>query len=269
MERFQKKDRLTVFVCGFRLTFRMLLKSFYGVLKSCDEYIEFAFITGVSRFSKVSIFSDLNNLNDISMDEKYAGICGITEAEIHKTFAPYITILAEKNKQTEQECYNKLKLMYDGYHFTKDISFGVYNPFSLLLCFDKLDFGSYWYSTGTPTFLIEDLKNTERYTCENIVTGLDVSINLISQYDRTVKNPVVLLYQTGYLTIKKWDSELESVTLTLPNKEVRKSFMENLVVQYTNDDTQFVRELIMMIKAGDIDGFINAYLAEEFNKSKQ
>lgn len=139
------------------------LMAFYGALKSCDPYIRFALLTGVTKFSKVSVFSDLNNLMDISMSNRFANICGITEQELHTEFKEDILTLAQKNNVTEKEVKQLLKEQYDGYHFVED-SEDIYNPFSLLNTFAKMKFGSYWFETGTPTFLVE-LLNAVNITC--------------------------------------------------------------------------------------------------------
>ena len=138
---------------------KAVFKGFFSTLKSYDRYIKFVFITGVTKFSKVSIFSDLNQLNDISLDKEYSGICGVTEEELKATFAPEMDALAEGEELNSDECLAKLKRMYDGYHFSSE-SEGVYNPFSLLNAFSKKSFGMYWFSTGTPTFLIEKIKQS-------------------------------------------------------------------------------------------------------------
>ncbi|MDR0609208.1 MAG: AAA family ATPase, partial [Planctomycetaceae bacterium] len=139
---------------------RDILKGFYGVLKSADANLRFVFLTGVTKFSKVSIFSDLNHLVDISLDEDYAGICGISESELTAYFQPEIEFLATKQKLTYDATLAELKKHYNGYHFAK-VSEGVYNPFSLLNTFVKKDFGDYWFETGTPTFLVKMLKDLD------------------------------------------------------------------------------------------------------------
>ena len=139
--------------------YRSTLKAFYGVEKSMGAYIQMAFFTGVTKFSKVSVFSDLNNLMDISMDRRYAEICGITEQEIHDYLDEEVGILADESKLTKDACYDKLKQTYDGYHFDAD-TVGIYNPFSLLRTFDSLTFKDYWFETGTPSFLVEQLRMT-------------------------------------------------------------------------------------------------------------
>ncbi len=140
--------------------YRNTLKAFYGALKSNDNYLRFALLTGVTKFSKVSVFSDLNNLMDISIDDRFASICGITEHELHTDFKEDILTLAQKNRMTEDEAKQQLKEQYDGYHFVED-SEDIYNPFSLLNTFAKMKFGSYWFETGTPTFLVELLQRSK------------------------------------------------------------------------------------------------------------
>ncbi|MBR1536295.1 MAG: AAA family ATPase, partial [Treponema sp.] len=139
--------------------FRAILKSFYGILKSYDRYLRFVFLTGVTRFDKVSIFSDLNNLIDISMTEKYSAICGYTQKELETVFEPEIAQLAEKKKISHEECVVQLKKMYDGYHFTEDM-LDIYNPFSTMSAFVNNNLGSYWFATGTPTFLVKMMQKT-------------------------------------------------------------------------------------------------------------
>ena len=146
--------------------YRNTLKAFYGVLKSCDRYLRFALLTGVTKFSKVSVFSDLNNLMDITLDNRYAAICGITEAELYENFTEDIVQLGEQNNMNPEEARAMLKTMYDGYHFAAN-SADIYNPFSLLNTFAKMSFGSYWFETGTPTFLVELLKNS-RYELQRL-----------------------------------------------------------------------------------------------------
>ena len=138
---------------------KKLFKGFFGNLKSCDEHLKFVFITGVTKFSKVSIFSDLNQLNDISLDKRFSSICGITETELEDVFQPEIKEMAEEQNLSYEECLSQLKKMYDGYHFYQNTE-GVYNPFSLINALAAKDFKSYWFETGTPTFLIQKLKDT-------------------------------------------------------------------------------------------------------------
>ena len=197
--------------------YRSTLKAFYGVVKSCDPYIRFALLTGVSKFSKVSVFSDLNNLLDISMDRRYATLCGITEEEIHRTLEPELHQLADATGLTYEETCQKLRERYDGYHFCR-VSPGIYNPFSLLCTFDKMEFGSYWFETGTPTFLVELLKR-DRYNLYQMAheqTTADVLNSVVPE----ALSSIPVLYQAGYLTLKGYDSRFELYQLGFPNKEV-------------------------------------------------
>ena len=211
-------------------TFRLILKSFYGVIKGEDAHIQFALITGVTRFDKVSIFSDLNNLRDISLSEEYTAICGITQEEIETFFKPEIKMLAEKNIVSEEECLAQLKKNYDGYHFSQDTSVDVYNPFSLLNAFADLRFGSYWFSTGTPTFLTK-LMRSINFDYTSLESEIEVGRRTIENYRLDSKNALPMLYQTGYITIKRYDKEFDSFILGLPNKEVKYGLYENLVPQ--------------------------------------
>jgi hypothetical protein len=194
--------------------FRGTLKGFYGALKSMDGCIQFALLTGVTKFGKVSVFSDLNNLKDISMDHRYATICGITEKELKSTMSPYVKRMAEANNMTTDECFEKLKQQYDGYHFCED-SVGMYNPFSLLNAFDENRFKSYWFETGTPTYLVELLQHNE-YNL-NDMEHAKVDADTLNSIDSTSQDPIPVIYQSGYLTIKDYDPEFGEYTLGFPN----------------------------------------------------
>ncbi len=207
---------------------KKLFKGFFGNLKSCDEHLKFTFITGVTKFSKVSIFSDLNQLRDISLDENFASICGISESELESTFKPEITAMAEKQNLSYDECLSQLKKMYDGYHFYQNTE-GVYNPFSLINALASKDFKSYWFETGTPTFLIQKLKDTN-YNPKIFTTDqVPIDADTITDYRSESNDPLPLFYQTGYLTIKGYDREIREYYLGYPNNEVRYSFIKNLV----------------------------------------
>lgn len=213
-----------------------VFKGFFSTLKSFDEYIQFVFITGVSKFHKVSIFSDLNQLRDISMTEDYAGLCGITEDEIDRHFTDEIAAMADRRKMTVMECRNELKRQYDGYHFNQDGA-AVYNPYSLFGAFLDKDFGSYWFETGTPTFLIKRLKearfDVRRFTDKTIYA----SESVLKDYTGDTTDPVPLLYQTGYLTIADYDRERKRYTLGFPNEEVEYGFLESLMPAYVPNAT--------------------------------
>lgn len=211
--------------------YRNTLKGFYGTLKSCDQYIKFAILTGVTRFSKISIFSDLNNLMDISTDERFANICGITEKELYENFKEEISQLADKYKTTDEDIRKKLKEWYDGYHFVEN-SDDLYNPFSLLNTFAKAKFGSYWFVSGTPTFLIELLKSS-RYEL-NSLNETYASAESLGNLDSMYINPIPILYQSGYLTIKEYISEFYIYLLGFPNKEVEEGFTKFLLPYYAS-----------------------------------
>ena len=209
--------------------YRDTLKAFYGALKSRDGYIKFAMLTGVTKFGKVSVFSDLNNLQDISMWDRYADVCGVSEEELLRDFSGDIRMLGEANGMSEEETLAKLRENYNGYHFCEDC-IGVYNPFSLLNTFAQKRFRSYWFETGTPTYLVELLK-MHRYNLEDLaheVTTADV----LNSVDSASTNPVPVVYQSGYLTIKEYDPRFETYTLGFPNREVEEALHQINDKQY-------------------------------------
>ncbi len=245
--------------------FRKTLKSFYSVLKSQDQYFRFAFLTGVSKFSKVSIFSDLNNLDDISMYDCYATVCGITENEIRQYFDTEVDGVAKINKMTKEECYARLRKEYDGYHFCEDVE-GVYNPFSLLKTLSKGKFSDYWFETGTPTFLVSLLKrsNFELRQLEEQTIDADT----LNSVDAADNNPVAVIYQSGYLTIKGFDAEFGLYKLGFPNGEVERGFTKFLIPNYLpttkNKGPQVLSEFVNEIRNGNPDRFmqrLDAFLA--------
>lgn len=205
--------------------FRRELQGFYSVIKGKDNAIRFAFLTGVTKLGKMSIFSGLNNLNDISMDTRYADICGISEQELKSYFGESVKALAEMNRLSEEECYKKLASMYDGYHFCED-SIGVYNPFSLLNTFNSGKFRMYWFETGTPTFLVRYLKQGN-YNLDNISKN-DVAVETLTGANYVSPAPITLMYQAGYLTIKDYDQRFNTYNLDYPNEEVKSGFLNSL-----------------------------------------
>ncbi len=212
-----------------------VFKGFFSTLKSYDGYLKFVFLTGVTKFSKVSIFNDLNHLNDISLDVDYGTICGITEGELKSCFEPEINRLAKASGTSAEECLFRLKKMYDGYHFSHS-SEGVYNPFSLLSAFSKRELGMYWFATGTPTFLIKKLKESG-FDVKQITEGyLYATENILTDYRYDSSNPVPLFYQTGYLTIKGYDKKYRSYQLDYPNDEVKYGFLESLAPSFLADE---------------------------------
>jgi hypothetical protein len=237
--------------------FRATLKAFYSVLKTQDEYIHFAFLTGVTKFGKVSVFSDLNNLVDISMDARYQAICGITEKEMHDYFENGIRYVAEINGLTIEETLAKMKRRYDGYHFHQK-SDGVYNPFSLLNTFAKGEFGSYWFETGTPTFLVQLLQRDKFYLPD--LTEQQVSADFLNSIDSIDESPVPIIYQSGYLTIKGYDSEFQVYTLGFPNEEVEEGFTNFLMPYYMNTGSEsgpmFIRNFVMALRQGKPEAFM-------------
>ena len=236
--------------------FRSTLKPFYGVLKSMDGYIRFALLTGVTKFGKVSVFSDLNNLMDISMDERYTDICGVSEEEFLRDFDEDIRALAEANGQTYEQACAQLKENYDGYHFCPD-SPGIYNPFSLLNTFAKGRYGSYWFETGTPTYLVELLKKSD-YDLEQMSREETDTETLDSIF--TGDNPIPVIYQSGYLTIKKYNRRFDLYTLGFPNREVEEGFLRFLMPYYAKSNrgkSGFeIKRFVDDVEKGDIDGFM-------------
>ena len=212
--------------------YRGTLKGFYGALKSMDGCIKFAMLTGVTKFGKVSVFSDLNNLRDISLDYDFHSICGITEQELLSYFPTQIDALAERSKLTREECIEKLRRMYDGYHFDED-SPGMYNPFSVLNTFQTRKFGSYWFETGTPTYLVELLRR-HYYDLEEMATS-EVTADVLNSIDAESTNPIPVIYQSGYLTIKGYDKEFQMYRLGFPNQEVEEGFIKYLAPFYLDN----------------------------------
>lgn len=237
--------------------YKGILKAFYGVLKSADAHLRFVFLTGVTKFGQVSVFSDLNQLKDISMDARYATICGITDKELRRDFQPELEKLAESEGMSYEGVCEKMKRMYDGYHFRHNME-GLYNPFSVLNALDSVEFGSYWFSTGTPTFLVELLKNTD-YDLRNL-EGLELPANLFADYKADADNPIPVIYQSGYLTIKGYNKEFQSYTLGFPNEEVKYGFLNYLVPYYTgvssNENLFNIRLFVDELRSGDVDAFL-------------
>ena len=237
--------------------YRTTLKSFYGVCKTMDSYIRLAFFTGVTKFSKVSVFSDLNNLKDISLDDRYAEICGITEKEIRDNLDEQIGEMAVTNEMSKDECYEKLKKQYDGYHFSKK-GVGVYNPFSLLNALDSRDFSDCWFASGTPTFLVETMKRNH-YDLEKL-SHEEATADLLGSLDSIDTNPIPLLYQSGYLTIKGFDPRFVTYRLGFPNEEVERGFSRFLFRYYTpasQERDSFIKNFVLAIEAGQIKKFMS------------
>ena len=235
--------------------YRNTLKPFYGVLKTMDGCIKFAFLTGVTKFGKVSVFSDLNNLNDLSMWNKYIDICGISDKELHDNLEEEMHEFAEAQGMTYEQFRDKLREYYDGYHFTQN-SIGIYNPFSLLNAFDRKEFGSYWFETGTPTYLIELLKRYH-YDLEHMAHAETYADVLNSIYGD--EEPLPVIFQSGYLTIKGYDERFGLYRLGFPNREVEEGFVKFLVPYYTRFnkiEAPFeVLKFVQEIERGEPDAF--------------
>ncbi|MGP1445467.1 ATP-binding protein, partial [Treponema sp.] len=236
--------------------YRNTLKAFYSVIKTCDEYIRFAFLTGVTKFSKISIFSDLNNLRDISMEEDYAGICGITQEELETTFQPEIQSLATRQNMDYPQALAALKQWYDGYLF-HPAGKGMYNPFSVLSALVKKEIKSYWFGTGTPTFLVNFLKEAHYY-----IPDLDGKVELdeegLQTYRAVAQDALPILFQAGYLTIKTYIQEAGMYRLGFPNNEVRYGFLKNLLPAYSGlpfvETGKSVWKFVEDIRAGNVEG---------------
>ena len=237
--------------------YRGTLKAFYGALKSMDGCIKFAMLTGVTKFGKVSVFSDLNNLLDISLSREYYDVCGITEEELLTNFKEEIDTLAEQNGMTREECITHLRKMYDGYHF-EETAPGVYNPFSLLNTFKSNKFGSYWFETGTPTYLVTLLRESD-YNL-NQMAHVDVTADVLNSIDPGSANPIPVIYQSGYLTIKGYDTRFKEYHLGFPNEEVEEGFVKFLAPFYTSRERSRsafdIRNFIKDVETGNPEQFL-------------
>lgn len=241
---------------GLQERYRDVLRGFYAALKSMDTYISFALLTGITKFSKVSIFSDLNNLNDISRDKAYASICGLTDEEVDRDLAPYIRAYAEDAGKRYEEVREDLRTMYDGYHFI-DKSPGLYNPFSVLNALAKKEMGRYWFDSGTPTMLV-DLFLRNQYPLPDLEKSIDTAA--LDSKDGRGDSIVPLLYQSGYLSIVRSDAEKQLTWLTFPNKEVDEGFFRFLLPYYSsvqkNRAKAEIAEFIDDVREGNAERFM-------------
>jgi hypothetical protein len=236
---------------------RKALHAIYKVLKGADEHIKFIFLTGVSKFAGLSVFSALNSLKDITLSGKYATVCGITQEELESNFAEYLDVATEKLSIAREELLDKMRKWYNGYSWDGKTS--VYNPFSVLQFFDEMDFGSYWFATGTPTFLITLLK--KRNNIESFLQPVQASEAVFSSYDPERLETIPLLFQTGYLTIKEITREFDYSRIYFlepPNSEVRNAFIEHLVQAYSdlgmNEMSGLHDKMQRQLKTGDSEG---------------
>ena len=243
---------------GLQTEYRSTLKAFYGALKSSDRYIKFAFLTGVTKFGKVSVFSDLNNLIDLSLDHRYTSICGISEKELHEYFDTDVNALAVANDMTKDECYERLREDFDGYHFCRHSTEGMYNPFSVLNTLSSQVFNDYWFETGTPTFLIYQLKKTN-YPLE-AMTQEELTVDTLNSIEIMDENPLPLLYQSGYLTIKGYDQEFKTYRLGFPNREVEEGFVKYLVPFYSpnkaDQPLMYIGNFVKEVRTGNAEAFM-------------
>ena len=243
---------------------RNVMRNFFSPLKMCEPMLRFVFLTGITKFSQVSIFSELNNIKNISLDDEYAGVCGITKEELLTQMSEDIDVLAEALEMTREETIAKLKENYDGYHFSP-ASPDVFNPYSLLNCFDDKNFGAYWFSSGTPTYLINMLRKFKVLPAK-----IGRSLARSSAFDaptESLKTITPLLYQSGYITIKGYDKMSQLFTLDLPNKEIKVGLFESLLPyylegMYAEEGDVAIAQMSVLIRQGDMDGALR--LLQEF-----
>jgi len=236
---------------------RATLRSFYSVIKGNDKDITFGLLTGVTKFGKLSVFSDLNSPDDISISRQWSALCGITEEELRTQLSVGIDEMAEANGMTRDETLARLKKKYDGYHFHRNVE-GVYNPFNLLCALRKKEFEDYWFETGTPTFLVKLLQQSD-YNL-NDLTQEEQSADMLNSIEYAELNPIPMLYQSGYLTIRGYDEEFGNYKLGFPNEEVERGFIRFLLPAYAprrdNKSAFFVENFVRDVRKGDIDTFL-------------
>ena len=240
---------------------RNVMRNFFSPLKMCEHMLRFVFLTGITKFSQVSIFSELNNIKNVSLDDEYAGVCGITKEELLTQMSEDIDMLAEAQGMTREETIAKLKENYDGYHFSP-ASPDVFNPYSLLNCFDDKNFGAYWFSSGTPTYLINMLRKFKVLPAK-----IGRSLARSSAFDaptENLKTITPLLYQSGYITIKGYDKMSQLFTLDLPNKEIKVGLFESLLPyylegMYAEEGDVAIAQMSVLIRQGDMDGALRLF----------
>ncbi|MBR6599840.1 MAG: ATP-binding protein [Oscillospiraceae bacterium] len=241
---------------------RNILKGFYGTFKSADANLRFVLLTGVTKFSQVSVFSGFNQPNDISMNSKFDAICGITEKELHDYFAEPILEMAKKTKRTAEEMKEVLKKKYDGYHFSEEM-LDIYNPFSIINAFNNMKADNYWYRSGTPTYLAKLLEghsvNIQKLTSNAYETQYFID------YRADSEDPLAMLYQSGYLTIKDYDEQYDEYWLDYPNDEVRKGFVTLMANSYFGKKVEYpdswIKNLDRMLRRSDLEGIRDAFTA--------
>lgn len=234
-----------------------VLKAFYGVLKSVDAHLKFALLTGVTKFGQVSVFSDLNQLTDLSLHPDYGALCGLTEDEILSNFGPELERLAQRQNLSWPECLAEVRRMYNGYRFHQDGP-GVYNPYSSLNALSRAEFGDFWFQTGTPTFLVDLLKETDTDLRE--IDGIEMGAADFADYRADADRPLPVIYQSGYLTIQGYDPSLRRYRLGFPNAEVKNGFLHFTLPHYTGIEKGrggfHVGEFSKELRAGDVEAFL-------------
>ena len=258
IDEYDKPLLRTLFNDDLHNVYREMLTGFYTVLKDADRYLRFVFITGVTKFSQLGIFSNLNQLIDISMAPDYATVCGMTKSEIERDFQPELATLAAMNKLTYEQTVNELTKRYDGYHFSEFRTEGIFNPFSVLNALLQKRFSSYWFATGTPTMLVDMLKKTD-YDLRQL-DGIEVPAAALTDYRADFQNPVPIIYQSGYLTIRDYDSEFNFFRLGYPNAEVEYGWLNFITPYYTSlseaNAPFYIGKFGQELRAGDVDAFM-------------
>ncbi len=237
-------------------TFREMLHGFYGCIKPCEDMLKFVLLTGVTKIGKLSVFSALNNLRELTFLGEFSSLCGITENELHSVLAEDIHDLAVANKMTDEEACARLKEQYDGYHFKRDTE-GIYNPYSLITALCNKEIGNYWFASGTPTYLVELFKKNH-YEIGALETAsyTESELNEVDSFNDDV---IPLLYQSGYLTLKEYNSEFENYKLGFPNKEVEKGLLDFFIPFYTGHKPRSVfdvRRFVEDIRSGNAESFL-------------
>ena len=248
----------------------LVMQNFYSPLKMLDPYLEFVFITGITKFSQLSIFSELNNLNNISMADQFSAICGISKTELTTTMRRDVELFAESQDVAYDEMLSRLTEYYDGYHFSKN-SEDVFNPFSLILAMSHQDLGSYWFGSGTPSYIINVMRKF--HVGVRDIEGKSASVDDFDVSPEQMTSALPLLYQSGYLTIKKYNRITNRFVLDYPNKEVRLGMFRSLAPNYLSpvmmDNSSFLGDFIELLYEGDVNGAfvrMRAYLASISNR---
>lgn len=258
IDEYDKPLLRTLFNDELHDIYREMLTGFYTVLKDADRYLRFVFITGVTKFSQLGIFSNLNQLMDISMAPDYATICGMTKAEIERDFQPELAALGAMNKLTYEQTINELTKRYDGYCFSEFQTEGIFNPFSVLNALEQKRFSSYWFATGTPTMLVDMLKKTD-YDLRQL-DGIEVPAAALTDYRADYHNPVPIIYQSGYLTIKEYDPMKNFYVLGYPNAEVEYGWLNFITPYYTplseSSAPFYIGKFWDELRAADVDAFM-------------